>query len=71
MMDEDESSTFFNPPCNSKIVSSLRIRDDMLQKFHRFFYEYFLSFREQFKDLYQCNFENKIKLGDIALIKIL
>ena len=29
-MAEDESSTFFNPASNSEIVSSLRIRDDML-----------------------------------------
>ena len=69
-MAEDESSTFFNPPSNSEIVSSLRIRDDMLQRFRRLFYnKYLLSLMEQCKDLYQWDFENKIKVGDIVLIK--
>ena len=41
-MAKDESSTFFNPPIISEIVSSLRIRDEMLQSFHCPFYdEYF------------------------------
>ena len=67
---EDESSTFFNHPSNSDIVSSLRIKDDILQRFHRFFYdEYLLSLQERCKNFYQCDFENKSKLDDIVLIK--
>ena len=57
---EDKSSTFFNPPSNSEIVSSLQIRDD----------EYLLSQQELCKDLYQCDFENK-KVDDIVFIKIM
>ena len=34
-MAEEESSISLNPPSNLEIVSSLRIRDDMLQRFHR------------------------------------
>ena len=61
-MAEDERSIFFNPPSYSEMVSSLRIRDDMLQSFHHLFYdEYLLSLQEQCKDLYQCDFENKRK----------
>ena len=63
-MDEDESSTFLNPPSNSEIVSSLQIRDDMLQRFNCLF-----LWQEQFKDLYQCDSKNEIKVGDIMLIK--
>ena len=41
----------------------------MLQRFHHLFYdEFLLSLREQCKDIYQCDFENKIK-GDSVLIK--
>ena len=66
----DESSTFFNPLSNSESVSSFRIRDDMLQRFHRLFYDkYLLSLREQCKDLYQCDFENKMKFGDIKILQ--
>ena len=42
----------------------------MLQRFHRFFYDvYLLSLWEQCKDLYEYDFENKMKVGDIVLIK--
>ena len=68
-MDEDESSTFFNSSSNSENVSSLRIRDDMLDVSAPFYDEYLLRLGEQCKDLYQCEFENKMKVGDIELIK--
>ena len=64
-MPEDESSTFLYPPSNSEIVSSLQNRDYMLQRFHYLFNdEYILSLWEQYKDLCQCDFENKMKVGD-------
>ena len=42
----------------------------MLDKFKELWYEeYLLSLRESFKDLHEVNFSNKIKVGDIVLVK--
>ena len=36
---EDESTTFTNPHSNSEIVNSLQFRDNLLQRFHRLYYD--------------------------------
>ena len=64
---EEESTTFTNPPSNSEIVNSLQLRENLLRKIYRFYYdECVLIFSEQCKSIYYCEFENKIKVVDIV-----
>ena len=59
-----------DPPSKSKVVNSLAVRDEMLDKFHELYYnDYLLSLRETCKDLHQVDFVNKVKINDIVLIK--
>ena len=52
------------------LVKSLEIRDRLLDKFKALWYEeYLLGLKETFKDLHESKFENRIKVGDIVLVK--
>ena len=67
---QNESSIFTDPPSKAEIINSLETRDSLFNKFHKLWYdEYLLSLREQCKDLYQEDFENKLQVDDIVLVK--
>ena len=52
------------------LIQSLNVREKMVSRFKELWYEqYLLSLRSLYKNLYQDNFENKIKVNDIVLIK--
>ena len=52
------------------LVKSLDTREKMVSQFKDLWYEqYLLSLRSLYKNLYESDFENKIKVNDIVLIK--
>ena len=58
------------PPTQSDVVLSLKEREETIQKFKDlYYYEYLLSLRETCKDLYDVEFENKINVNDVVLVK--
>ena len=60
------------PPSNVRktLVKSLELREKILLNFKRLWYEeYLLSLKESYKNLFDSNFCNKIKVGDIVLVK--
>ena len=60
------------PPSNVRktLVKSLELREKILLKFKRLWYEeYLLSLKESYRNLCDSNFANKIKEGDIVLVK--
>ena len=52
------------------MTETLASRDEAFQDFREKWYTtYLLSLREHCRDLHQCNWVNKIKAGDVVLIK--
>ena len=52
------------------LIKSLDAREKIVAQFKDLWYEeYLLSLRSLYKNLYEVNFENKIKMNDIVLIK--
>ena len=52
------------------LIKSLDVREKIVSQFKDLWYEeYLLSLRSLYKNLYEVNFENKIKENDIVLIK--
>lgn len=67
---ESESIINNSPPCRKDVVKTLSSRDKMLSYFRKLWYQdYLLSLREQCKDLHELDFENKVKVNDVVLIK--
>ena len=59
-----------HPPSRKAVVSALKNRDKIVNEFKNlWFKEYLLSLREQCKDLHDVDFENKVKVNDIVLVK--
>ena len=57
-------------PNRKDLVASLEKREVLLEKFkERYFEEYLLSLRETGRDLYDDRWEEKVKVGDIVLIR--
>ena len=58
------------PPSRKVVVKALKNRDQIICDFKKLWYEeYLLSLREQCKDLHEIDFENKIKVNDVVLVK--
>ena len=58
------------PPTRQKVTQSLINRDNTLEEFRNLWYEeYLISLREQWKDLHEVNFVNRLKIDDIVLVK--
>ena len=52
------------------LVKSLELREKILLNFKRLWYEeYLLSLKESYRNLFDSNFSNKVKEGDIVLVK--
>ena len=59
-----------DPPSRSGVIKSIEAHDAILSKFHELWYQdYLLSLREQCRDLYEINFQNKIGVDDVVLLK--
>ena len=66
----DESMLTSGPPSRDKLVESLASRDRILEQFRQTWYEeYLVSLREQWKDLHEINFTNKVKPDDVVLVR--
>ena len=59
------------PIGQEEILKSLEIKQAILDKFRSLYYqEYLPSLNEQYKDIYETEFVNKIKVDDVVLIKV-
>ena len=59
-----------DPPSQESLSEVLASRDEAFQNFREKWYTtYLLSLREHSRDLHQCNWVNKVKAGDVVLIK--
>ena len=57
-------------PCRSGVIKSIEACDAMLTKFRELWYQdYLLSLREQWRDLHEINFQSKIGVDDVVLVK--
>lgn len=66
----DESILTSGPPTRHKLVQSLAGRDKVLEQFRQIWYEeYLVSLREQWKDLHEVNYSNKLRPDDIVLVR--
>ena len=66
----DESILETGPPTRQRVTESLLSRDKTLEQFRKMWYEeYLISLREQWKDLHEINFSNKLKVDDVVLVK--
>ena len=70
------SSIILRDDCNvwvdeaETLENTLAIQEENLDKFKRLWYsEYLLSLREHSRNLYQSSWENRIRVGDVVLIK--
>ena len=65
-----ESVLVSGPPTRQKVTQSLINRDKTLEEFRSLWYdEYLISLREQWKNLHEVNFTNKLKVDDVVLVK--
>ena len=61
-----------DPTSRDNLIGALSLRDEMLSHFKELWYDsYLLSLRETCKDLHQINWNNKISIDDIVLVKLL
>ena len=60
-----------DPPSRDTLVQTIALRDEVFAEFKEAWYQtYLLSLREHCRDLHQCKWQNKIKAGDVVLVKI-
>lgn len=60
-----------DPPGRKDLIKSLDLREKTFFEFKEmWFTEYLFSLRENYKNLHQADFENKIKIGDVVIIKL-
>ena len=56
-------------PSRKQLIDSLSLKEEILDNFKdRYYNEYLVSLREKSRDLYQNNWRNEIKPGDVVLI---
>ena len=61
-----------DPTSGDKLIDALSSREEMLSHFKELWYDsYLLSLRETCEDLHQINWNNKISIDDIVLVKLL
>jgi len=66
---DGEAGTELPVPSREKLVQSLQARDDLLDQIkQRWIDEYLLSLREAGRKLYQVDWHNVVKVGDVVLI---
>ena len=67
---DDQDVWKSDPPSRLNVVKSIEARDAMLTRFRELWYQnYLLSLREQCKDLHEVNFNNRINVDDVVLVK--
>ena len=67
---EDENLLKADTPRRKQVIKTLEHREYLVEKFREMWYqEYLASLRELHKDLHEVNFENKVKVNDVVLVK--
>ena len=67
---ENENLLKAETPCRRQVIKTLEHREYLAEKFREMWYqEYLTSLRELHKDLHEINFENKVKVNDVVLVK--
>ena len=60
-----------DPPSRDALAQTIALRDEIFAEFKEAWYQtYLLSLREHCRDLHQCKWQNKIKAGDVVLVKV-
>jgi hypothetical protein len=72
VISKDDSSLVWEEDVDrDSLVKSLELREQLFSKFRELWYDqYLLSLREQKKQLYDTDWQNVIKAGDIVLVKM-
>ena len=66
----DETSTVLDPVDHGDLINTLNVQKEMFDHFKEKWNEtYLLSLREQSRDLYQSCWTNRVKIGDVVLVK--
>ena len=66
----DDSEVWVDDQSQPLLEKTLEKQEEIMENFKKLWYEsYLLSLREHSRNLYQSNWENRIKVGDIVLIK--
>ena len=67
---DDQDVWKSDPPSRLNVVKSIEARDSTLTRFRELWYQnYLLGLREQCKDLHEVNFNNRINVDDVVLVK--
>ena len=67
---EIEGDVWLDDSSQPLLEKTLNLQEEIMENFKKLWYEsYLLSLREHSRNLYQSSWENRIKVGDIVLIK--
>ena len=67
---DDENDMWVDDSSQPNLAKTLEIQEEIFENFKKLWYEsYLLSLREHSRNLYRSQWENRIKVGDIVLIK--
>lgn len=57
--------------CQNRLEKTLEVQEEMYEEFRKLWYEnYLTSLREHSRNLYQSHWSNRLKVGDVVLIKL-
>ena len=66
----DDNDVWIDDQSQPLLEKTLELQEEIMENFKKLWYEsYLLSLREHSRNLYQSSWENRIKVGDIVLIK--
>ncbi|XP_068229591.1 uncharacterized protein [Palaemon carinicauda] len=67
---KDDSDVWLDDSSQPSLEKIVEIQEEIIENFKKLWFEnYLLSLREHSRNLYQSKWENRIKVGDIVLIK--
>ena len=60
-----------DPPSRDVLLKTIDFRNEVFAKFRELWYEeYLLSLREHYRELHEYNWTNRVKAGDVVLVKL-
>ncbi|KAG0430586.1 hypothetical protein DMUE_5647, partial [Dictyocoela muelleri] len=70
ILKEEYDDSWVDSHSQNRVEQTLEQNEKILENFRKLWFEsYLLSLREHSRDLYQISWENKIKVGDVVLIR--
>lgn len=71
LRDSKENEIWLEDSDRDKLTKALEFQEEKFEEFKRLWYQtYLLNLRDYSRNLYQKNWENKIKVGDVVLVKL-